>query len=93
MTEAGPQLKTIRYARSKGFPAHRNYFGPGAEIGWPDVEIFLPGSVLLIEFKVLGKVMRKIQKYRADRLRDLGHRVETCYTFEEAKALIDDICG
>jgi hypothetical protein len=91
MAEAGPQLVTIRYARSKGFKAHRNYFGPGVETGWPDVEIFMPdGVVLLIEFKSKGKKPKKIQQYHINGLRALGFRVETCYTFEEAKALIDE---
>ncbi len=91
MGEAGPQRKTIEYARSKGFRAHRNHFGPGNEVGWPDVEIFMPGArVLLIEFKSKGKVPKKIQQHNIDLLRALGFRVETCYTYEEAKAIIDE---
>lgn len=90
MKEALPQKKTIEYARSKGCLAHRNYFRAGAEVGWPDVEIFLPqGRVLLIEFKRVGKEPRKIQQDRIDKLRALGHAVITCYTFQEAKQAID----
>lgn len=90
MGESGPQRRTVEYARGKGFKAHRNYFGPGCEVGWPDVEIFMPGArVLLIEFKDKGKTPRKIQKHRIDELRALGFRVETCYTLEQAKELID----
>jgi Holliday junction resolvase len=91
LAEAGPQKRTIEYARSKGFKAHRNYFGPGAEVGWPDVEIFMPsGRVLLIEFKSKNKTPKKIQNHRMDELRAMGFRVATCYTFEEAKAIIDE---
>lgn len=90
MAEAGYQTKTIEYARRKGFLAHRNYFAPGCEVGWPDVEIFLPdGYVLLIEFKERGYEVKKIQGHRIAHLRKLGHRVVTCYSFEDARKVID----
>lgn len=92
MIEAGFQTDTVNYARKRGYMAHRNYFGPGCEVGWPDVEIFLPeGKMLLIEFKVLGKEPRKIQAHRIGQLRRLGHLVATVYSFEEAKQVIDGI--
>ena len=92
MTEAGFMTKTVQYARGQGYMAKRNYMGPGAEVGWPDVEIFMPlGRVLLIEFKVEGAEPRKIQAYRIVQLRKLGHRVETCTSFEQAKVVIDGL--
>lgn len=88
--EAGYQTKTVNYARECGFMAKRNYMAPGCEVGWPDVEIFMPKRrVLLIEFKVPGEEPKKIQSYRALCLRKMGHEVVTCYSFEEAKAEID----
>lgn len=88
--EVTEQTKTVNYARSQGYMAKRNYQGPGCEVGWPDVEIFLPGGVvLLFEFKSLGKKLRKIQSFRINRLLLLGFVVETVYTFEEAKGIID----
>lgn len=90
MIEAGYQTETVNYARKRGFLAKRNYMAPGCEVGWPDVEIFGPAKVLLIEFKVPGKEMRKIQAYRAQQLRRLGHKVVTCHSYEEAKQEIDD---
>lgn len=92
MAEAGPQTKTIKYARSLGYMAKRNYMGPGCEVGWPDVEIFLPGArIVLLEFKSPGKDLRKIQEYNARRLRKLGHTVIRVETYEEAKAAIDGL--
>ena len=89
--EAGYQTKTVNYARQQGYMAKRNYMGPGCEVGWPDVEIFMNrGRVLLIEFKVLGKDLKRIQSYRATELRKMGFRVVTCFSFEEAKKEIDD---
>lgn len=92
MTEASYQTDTVNYARSKGYMAKRNYMGPGCEVGWPDVEIFVPaGRVLLIEFKSPGKEPKKIQEHRIGRLRKLGHWVAVCYNFEDAKKVIDDV--
>lgn len=89
--EVTEQTKTVNYARSLGYMAKRNYMGPGCEVGWPDVEIFLPNAVtLLIEFKRVGKEPSKIQDYRIGKLIQLGHRVvRRCHTFEEAKGIID----
>lgn len=89
--ESGPQGKTVRYARSKGLMAHRNYMGPGCEVGWPDVEIFMPRArMLLLEFKREGQELKKIQEHRAERLRKMGFEVIRVVTFEEAKAAIDE---
>lgn len=94
MVEAAEQKKTIDYARSRGFMAKRNYMGPGCEVGWPDVEIFMPiAHILLLEFKVPGEEPKKIQSYRAQQLRKLGFDVETVYSHEEAKRIIDDRAG
>lgn len=88
--ESGPQGKTIRYARSIGLMAHRNYMGPGCEVGWPDVEVFMPRArILLIEFKREGQEMKQIQMYRAECLRKMGFEVLTVVTYEEAKEEID----
>lgn len=90
MTEAGYQTDTVNYARSRGFMAKRNYMGPGCEVGWPDVEIFVPsGRVLLIEFKTPGKEPRKIQEHRIGKLRMLGHTVVTCTSYADAVAAIN----
>jgi hypothetical protein len=91
MAESKAQKKTIEYARKLGYMAKRNYMGPGCEVGWPDVEIFMPvARVLLIEFKEPGEEPKKIQAYRAQQLRAMGHNVITATTFEEAKRAIDD---
>lgn len=90
VVESGYQTKTVNYARRLGYMAKRNYMGPGCEVGWPDVEIFMPsGRVLFIEFKAPGAEPKKIQAYRAKVLRDMGYRVVTAYSFEEAKEAID----
>lgn len=94
MAEAGYQTDTVNYARSRGYMAKRNYMAPGCEVGWPDVEIFLPkGRVVLIEFKSPGKAPRKIQAHRAHSLRKLGHHVATCYSLDEAKNIIDSLAS
>lgn len=88
--EGKAQQKTIQYAKALGLKVKRNYMGPGAEVGWPDLEVFYPqGRILLIEMKAPGKPPKKIQIHRADELRELGHRVVTCDTFARAKDEID----
>lgn len=90
MTEAKIQNKAVRYARSLGLMVKRNYMGPGAEVGWPDVEVFLPsGRLLLIEFKAPGGALRAMQQYRIGQLRALGHRVEVVDCEQEAKEILD----
>ncbi len=89
--ESKIQTRIIEYARSLGFAAKRNYMGPGAETGWPDVEIFVPyGKVVFIEFKSPGKKPRKIQEYRIEKLRQLGFRVLICDDYDEARDIIDE---
>lgn len=88
--EGKAQQKTIRYAKAIGLKVKRNYMGPGAEVGWPDLEIFYPqGRILLIEMKAPGKKPKKIQEHRAKELRELGHTVVSCDTFIQAKDEID----
>jgi len=91
-TETSIQTQAVSYARSFGLMAKRNFMGPGAEVGWPDVEIFgHGGKVLFIEFKAPGKEPRKLQKHRIQRLRNLGHSVYVCDSFDVAKALIHEV--
>ena len=91
--ESKLQTRAVGYARSLGLLVKRNYQGPGAESGWPDVELFAPGGrVVLIEFKAPGKEPRKLQRYRIQRLRDLGHSVHVCDDFDHAKEIIEGCC-
>jgi hypothetical protein len=84
------QIKAVRYARHHGLMAKRNYMGPGAETGWPDVEFFAPGGrVIFFEFKAPGKKLRKRQVYIGRRLREIGHEVHTCDDFNAFKEIID----
>lgn len=84
------QRRAIDYARSIGLMVRRNYMGPGAETGWPDVEFFFPrGRVLFIEFKAPGEGLRKRQEFIIGMLRCRGHTVHVCDSYEDAKLVID----
>lgn len=90
--EAKIQSAAVKYARSRGLLVKRNYMGPGAEVGWPDVEFYGPRArMLMIEFKAPGSMLRPMQEYRIKELRRLGHWVEVCDTYEAAKAMIDSL--
>lgn len=90
--ESKIQNKAIAYAKMNRLLVKRNYMGPGAEVGWPDTEIFGPGArTLFIEFKAPGGELRKVQEYKIACLRALGHWVAVCDSFEEAKAAIDSL--
>ncbi|MCK9513695.1 MAG: VRR-NUC domain-containing protein [Pigmentiphaga sp.] len=89
-TGGAVQNKAIRYAKSIGLMVRRNYMGPGAETGWPDVEFFFPrGKVLFIEFKAPGEPLRKRQEFIIAQLRERGHTVHVCDSYEDAKEAID----
>ncbi len=84
------QSAAVLYAKKRGLVVRRNYMGPGAETGWPDVEVFFPmGRVLFMEFKVPGAELRKRQEYIISLLRNLDHTVHVCDSLEDAKQLID----
>lgn len=84
------QSRAIKYAKGLGFLAKRVYNGAGVEVGWPDVEFYMPyGKTLHIEFKAPGKEASKIQMYRIAALRALGHDAIVCDSFESAKEALD----
>lgn len=88
--ESAVQKRTIRYAVSIGLMVRRNYMGPGTETGWPDVEFFFPnGHMFFIEFKAPGESLRKRQEFIIKQLRERGHVVYVCSSFEAAKEAID----
>jgi hypothetical protein len=90
--ESKLQAQIVNYAKKRGLLVKRNYQAPGAERGWPDIEIFGPGGVVvLIEMKAPGKKASKIQEYRISRLRDLGHYAYVCDSFVFGKEIIDVI--
>ena len=90
VSESKLQARVIKYAKSLGFLAKRNYNGPGVEVAWPDVEFFLPGGVVvLVEFKKPGGTLSKIQEYRIGELLERGHHVYVCDSFEYGKAIFD----
>jgi len=90
--ESKVQGQIIRYARHHGLLVKRNYQAPGAEVGWPDLEIFGPfGKTLFMEMKAPGKKASKIQRYRMIRLIDLGFSVYTCDNFDFGKVIIDEL--
>jgi len=85
------QDRIVAYARGKGWKVKRNYMGPGAEVGWPDLEIFMSrGRILLIEVKAPDGKLRKVQEYRIQELRALGHRAEVCDDFLDAVSIIEE---
>jgi hypothetical protein len=91
MTPEGKiQSAAIRYAKSCGLKVRRNHMGPGAETGWPDVE-FLPGGgyVFFIEFKAPGESPTPRQQLVMAELIQRGYDVHVCYSFEDAKQVID----
>jgi hypothetical protein len=84
------QSAAIRYAKSRGMRVRRNHMGPGAETGWPDAEFFPGGGyVFFIEFKVPGGVPSPRQQLVMADLIARGYDVHVCYSFEDAKQVID----
>jgi hypothetical protein len=59
--------------------------------GTPDLFIFKIFSIkaLVIEFKIKPNTPTPEQEVWLDFLRSCGHMVGVCYTFEEAKKIID----
>jgi hypothetical protein len=91
MTPEGQiQNKAITYAKKRGMKVRRNHMGPGVETGWPDVE-FLPGAgcVFFIEFKAPGGTPSARQQLVMAELIALGYDVHVCWSFEDAKQVID----
>ena len=90
--ESKLQAKLIKYAKKRGLLVKRNYQAPGAEVGWPDVEIFGPGGwMVLIEMKAPGKEASTIQQYRISQLRELGHYAYVCDSFVLGQEIIHAI--
>ena len=88
------QERAIRYARDLGMVVKRNYMGPGAETGWPDVEFFAAGGkMFFIEFKAPDGSLRKRQEYIIAQLRERGHTVYVCDRYEDACASINAHCA
>ncbi len=46
------------------------------QVGWPDRLFIHKGQILFIEFKRPDEGLRKIQAYRANKIREHGFRVE-----------------
>lgn len=57
--------------------------------GWPD-RAFFPygGSIILIEFKRVGKDVEALQAYIHGELRKRGYRVFICDSVEQGKAIL-----
>lgn len=91
MTPEGKiQSRAIVYAKKRGCKVRRNQMGRGAETGWPDVEFFPGGGhVFFIEFKAPGGKASARQKYVIADLIARGYDVHVCYSFEDAKQVID----
>lgn len=83
------QKAVIDYAKKHGVLVKRNHMAPGAERGWPDVEFFFFGAVLLVEFKAPGKKPTTLQQFRIDELRKRGHAVCVVDSIELGKLVID----
>lgn len=91
MTPEGKiQKRAINYAKKCGIKVRRNHMGRGAETGWPDAE-FLPGAgyVFFIEFKAPGGTTSTRQELMIADLVRRGYDVHVCWSFEDAKQIID----
>lgn len=92
-TESKIQAATIRYAKKKGMLTKRNYMGPGAETGWPDVEFFPQGGeMFFIEFKKPGGELSARQEFIIRKLLDQGYRVHVCDSIESGERAVDVHC-
>lgn len=88
--ESKIQNEAIHHARRAGYMVKRNYMGPGAQTGWPDVEFFSPtGKMFFIEFKAPGGTPSARQRFIIARLRARGHEVHVCDDLQAAKDIID----
>ncbi|NRT34528.1 hypothetical protein BJV38_002885 [Clostridium beijerinckii] len=67
-------------------------WNPIGVIGVPDRMVLLPGGkVIFVELKAPGEKLRKIQEYRAKKLRKLGFKVECLDTVEKVEIFIENI--
>lgn len=58
--------------------------------GWPDRVFLMPkGRSAYIEFKRVDEKARPLQEFVHKQLRDLGHAVAVCQTFDEAKTFLE----
>lgn len=83
------QQAVIAYATMLGVHSIRMFFGPGMQVGWPDVLFLIPGGrPLFIEFKATGKKPTAKQRKKIRLLRDEGYDVAVCDTIAAGKDLI-----
>ena len=62
--------------------------------GIPDRLVLGPGGhIAFVELKAPGRVPSLLQEYRAARLRQLGFRVETVDSVEDARRIAREVCG
>jgi len=65
------QAKAINYAKARGVPSIRMYFGVGIRSGWPDVLFLIPGGrPLFIEFKKPGGKVKPVQEHKINILKE-----------------------
>lgn len=58
--------------------------------GWPDRVFLMPaGRSAYIEFKRVDEKARPLQEFIHKQLRELGHAVEICETFDQAKDFLE----
>lgn len=59
--------------------------------GWPDrIAIFPGGHLVFVEVKRPDGHLADLQKWRAAKLRRLGHRVEIPYSKEDVERLLEE---
>lgn len=93
MLEKQNQKKVVAYAAKLGIVSIRMYFGPGSQIGWPDVLFLIPGGApVFIEFKAPGKQPSPKQFIKIELLRSLRYMVFVCDDYVEGCNLIDTCC-
>lgn len=67
------------------------FVSPGVT-GVPDRIVLLPhGRIIFVELKAPGEKLRKLQKFRAKELRNLGFDVRAIDTFEKIDLFINEV--
>lgn len=80
-----------RAAKREGLLTVRLHFGPGAEVGWPDLQIIGPRrQILWMETKAPGGKVRPIQGERHRVLASYDHEVVVPFSVKEAVDAISD---
>lgn len=89
MSERRLEEACMHMVRAAGGVHHKLDIGPLAK-GWLDQAIWLPdGRHMIVEFKLPGQSLTRLQQGRMNQLKELGHEVRVVSKVEQMQELLD----